>query len=335
MNKNVKEYFINLENKKLRTRNNLILEDNEIIQKQEYLDNESGKRKTYIYDVDGDSFYGKVNTTKHLHTYAHEIASSKFLGDMGIITPPQYPFRAIVDKHGKQYIRAHGLLSQNVQTINGIDCTIANDIKEFKLLPIESSDFFVTTNQWQILCDESIREQCLEIMTPECYEEIIKFFMLEELRTSGDTHLYNYFLYKLEGSDKFNGVIPIDLEESSIINYNYPVRNSDAFNTFIHHFPYQSTLPFRNNYDYTGMGFLNYYDFRTYYGRMRTFKDTIANGKLSNDLMTFLKQVINYDFPKLIADTCDKYHLGDDTKQVCSIVDRLWDYNYKNLDKEL
>jgi len=335
MNKIVEEYFIDLEQKKLRKRNNLIIDDNETVRELSSLNYIEGKRKVLMYAVDEDRFFGKINPGQNLHTYAHEIASSQFFADMGIITPRQYPFRAIVDKKGNKYIRQHGLLSQDIQTIDGITSTIANDIKEFKLLPIETSELFTSTSQWKILCNESIKEQCMEIMTPECYDDIMNFFMLEELRTSGDTHLYNYFLYKFEGSDKYNGVIPIDLEESAIISYNYPVRSSDTFNTFVNNFPYQSTLPFRNNYDYNGMGFQHYYDFRTYANRMKNLKEVISKGLLSNNQCKFLKTAINYDFPKLIDDTCEKYHLGDETKQVCGIVDRLWEYNHKNLDKEL
>ena len=67
-----------------------------------------------------------------MHTYAHEIASSKFFRDMGIATPLQYPFRAVVEeKANGRKVRNHGVLSQDVQSLDGITCTLANEINEF------------------------------------------------------------------------------------------------------------------------------------------------------------------------------------------------------------
>ncbi|MBR4998822.1 MAG: hypothetical protein IKY10_02975, partial [Clostridia bacterium] len=159
-------------------------------------------------------------------------------------------------------------------------------------------------------------------MTPECLTQLENVFLVDELRTDPDRTTLNYFLTKAKGSQKYEGVVVIDLENMLLFDY---CRNGekDDFKNFIL-YPYSTATPQQNQ------------DVATYKQRVVDLKELIQSGSLSKDNITVLKNALTYDFPKEIKKACKERKLkGKKRSIIVDPVERLWEYNNNEIGKDL
>jgi len=333
MNEKLKEYFEDLEEKNLRKVNNIIVRDGKRVIQGSSQAVRFARRKIYQISVDDTPYIGKL-ATDDKPLYLHELASSRMFGDLGILTPPNYPIR-IKTKNAHPQL---GIMSQDVTKLDGLIVVPATAITEFENLPIQPQfGGLRNLSPWHIFTDSEVKDKCLEIMTEKCYEEMMNYFMLEELRGSCDTHKGNYFFYKTSENGKYEGIIPIDFESSIPLGYEGFKRDMFDYSIFDLHHP--SCLPFKNWADIGQDGnFGNYVYSMNHAGRIYMLKRLIHTGQLSDDQIAFLKDAISYDFPQLIKDTGEdlSHHIQESTRNYTSdVIYRLWEYNYDQLNTEL
>ena len=333
MNEQLKEFFEDLEEKNLRKINNIVVRDGKRVQQDKPQFVRYARRQIIPFKIDDTPYIGKEASTDTAN-YIHELSSSKLFGDLGIITPPTYPIRIKTSKSNTKI----GLISQDVNHLKDIFVQPATTISLFEHLPIKPQfGGYRNLSPWHIFTDKTVKQKCLEIMTEKCYEDITNYFLLEELRSSCDTHKGNYFLYKHNENGKFKGVIPIDLENSTALSYEN--IDKDMFDYFIHNIQYPSCLPFKNFSDIGEDGnFGNYVYTMSYSKRIEMIKLMISKGLLSDNQIELLKNAINYDFPAVVKDTCnnlEKHTKESSRNYTIDTISRLWEYNHNQLDKEL
>ena len=316
MKREVYKYFKNLEDSSLTKRNGIYLYDYMHIKEasEDVKEDFSGlfpvvidNKTTYI----GKRVYNKLNKFD-----LNILASAKLYNDLGIPTPPAY-----VLKNDYYYT-----LTQDVTNLNNLNTELGRNIPEiFHISKFQigttASD---TSRKWQLLFNQEAKDSLLEIMTPECLEEFINNFIISELRMDGDTHSNNFFLYKKPNDKKFIGVIPIDLEYSAPLNYG--AFSKKEFENYISEYPYYTYSPY------------NIPCLHTYHEQHRAICELIHKGVLSPSQIELLKELLNYNFPKVIKETHEdvKAHtrIGEGKKLYDSI-SRLWEYNINHLGHEL
>ena len=186
---------------------------------------------------------------------------------------------------------------------------------------------------YEVLLEHSIRDYCLQFMTERCLDELMTIFMLGDLRSDSDIHPDNYFFYKKKGEKRYCGVIPIDLEHSQVILSRADTK--EDFMDFIKNHSYDSCIPFRHRTD-DRYGDGNWYVYNgTYADRINILKKLIQSGKLTKKQLTTLKRAINYDLPQTMVDIVDYHNFGPSQAITCDRAKRAWDYNRKELGKEL
>ena len=325
MNKDVLSYFIDLDKEKLaRDENNAIIAPSKDVVKLRPDLQASSCRKIVKYNIAGKRFFSKSEPNKFFTLKTHEIASSKMYRDLGITTPPVY------------YMMVNGILrkrpalvSQDLYSIKQLDVALCSKLKAIRKIQLQS-DTILTP--YDILFEKEVRDYCLTFMTKECYEELVDMFMLGDLRADSDIHPDNYFLYKKHGEKKYTGVIPIDLEHSQIALSKCTTQ--EEFRHFIEGHEYESCLPFKHRYgdDYLGECYLF---LGTYADRIKSLKNLIQSGKLTKKQTTLLKRAINYDLPSTMENIVAYHNFDKTQKHTCELVKRAWDYNHKQLSKEL
>ena len=143
------------------------------------------------------SYYVKNAANKQI---IGAVASSRMYNEIGIKTPKLFLLKGA--KNG--YTRT---IEKEVKSINGLMYTLANSDVEFA--KIETTAF--GKYKWELFYDSRLIFAMLKVMTPECLEGLKDLFLVDELRTDVDRHLKNYFFYKKPDSDKYEGVVAIDL----------------------------------------------------------------------------------------------------------------------------
>lgn len=326
MSREVLKYFIDLDKQKL-TRNddNAIIENSPKIKRLGRDLHASSCRKVVKYKIAGRTFFAKSEPNKYFTLKTHEMASSKMYRDLGIATPPVYYMMM-----NGLFSKKPALLSQDLYEISKIDVVLCSKLKALKKAKVPANKI---VTPYQVLLEKELRDYCLTFMTERCLDEILTMFMLGDLRSDADIHPDNYFLYKKQGEKRYSGVIPIDLEHSQII-----LSRADSyedFKDFITKKSYDSCLPFRHRTDDRyGDGNLYVYN-GTYADRINHIKKLIQSGKLTQKQLTILKRAINYDLPKTMLDVADTYNFDQSQRDTCDRVKRAWDYNRKELSREL
>lgn len=177
------------------------------------------------------------------------------------------------------------------------------------------------TFRWAILYDPRIREEYLKIMTPECFDEFINMMLVDELHTEFDRHSRNYYFYKSNDSEKFEGIIPIDNEASNIVIAPAP-RNKARLMSYIKE-PYKAQTPFGTR------------DYFSYSKRIRQIQLLIQNGLLNENNIEMIRKALNDDYAERFYQQCNNPYTqlyGDSTYTPVSL---LWDYARTELDKEI
>lgn len=301
MTKDVYDYFERLEDKGFRRQNGVLIADERCKSVTEH--------PMAIFDIDGKKYYAKSNIDE---THIQGVCASRMYNDLGIINPPITLMRIKDKEHPKGNLYT---LSQNVNSIPVYKATLASQVLQ-KAFP-KSMRFY---SKWDILSNNALRSRFLKYMTPECLNQLIDIFLLDELRTDVDRHTDNYFLIKLPNEDKFSNVIPIDMDNVEIL-YNAP-KNKGEFHQFLHRF-YQTCTPTER------------VDHETYIERIETLRDMLSYDRLSEQQIKLLRAGVNYDFPVEIKKFCQRHNLDAYLNSVYNPYAMLWEYLQNSLGKDL
>lgn len=238
------------------------------------------------------------------------VASSKMYNLADIQTPQVHLLKP-------KEKRVATTIQKDISDINGFKTILAGDDVEFTKIGWNVFGKF----KWQIFYDFGFQENLLKIMTNDCLEQFQNMFLADELRTDIDRHSKNYFFYKKKDSEKYEGVIVIDLDQMVIFNYCHGKK--DEFDSFLL-YPYDSEIPQLK------------LDNVCYRQRVSDIQELIQDGVLSKSNIETLKNLLGYDFPSELRKTCKQQGLRWKSKNdIIDPVERLWEYNNKTIGKEL
>lgn len=311
MSKNTFDYFENLKNKNLVEKDQNLIYDNDRID-MKFVNKPNALEYFIQLTIDNNRyFYKRVNRDFSIA----EIASANMYNEIGIITPPVYTIEIPAQLGLNKHIV---LATQDVESAKNISCTIAyHSIPLETFLKLKSSP---NKRSWEPLYNEDIKEKFLEHMTPECFEDLTTLFLADEIRTECDRHRGNYFFYKTNNSEKYEGIIPIDHEFLEILQFKGIFKQ--GFFDFLTH-------------QYSSTNMCEGYEVKSYLARLHEIYNLIQDQKLSNKQIECLKSAINYNFPKEIEHIGNNPYLINHKKRAYDSISELWDYHQKNLGREL
>lgn len=265
---------------------------------------------------DVDKVFIGSNSSKFVikHTNAPNgilsVASSKMYKDAGIQTPQVHLLRT----NEKQLVNT---IQEDVIDINGFETYLPAEDLDF----MEIDKKLYTKFKWQVFYDRSLEENMLQFMTEDCLEQLKNIFLADEMRTDIDRHVKNYFFYKRKGSDKYEGIIVIDLDLMAI--YRYCGVSKDDFDSFLF-YPYRSATPQIVE------------DNECYMQRMKDMRELLQDGVLNEGNIKVLKSMLQTDFPKEIKKVCKKQKLPRKFINKTVIpAERLWEFNRETIGKDL
>lgn len=257
------------------------------------------------------------------------IATSNMYGNIGVLTPRvhvlyNYPsYRRFLGKNKLVDNRFGGVstFTKDATSMPAIECDTIDHIfsKEDKYcLPFTLGHY-----QWKALYFKDVRDVFLKYMTPQCFDELVGECLMAELRTDIDRNFENQLLYKRRGGDKYEGVIPIDFENVDILKHigNGKVDKSKFVSFLVT--PY-TTATMTGGLSWGG-----------YASRLKDIKEVISDGMVSKENIAKLKDYLNYDMRGEILKTYKGEECSKTIKSVAQMYDMLWEYNRKELDKEL
>ena len=313
MKGNVFDYFEDLSKHNLKERNGVIKVDG--VKLRRFV----GEFPVIINLVSKDKdFFEKRWGDAHS---VQEIVASKMYNDLGIVTPPVSVVltedQKFLEKLKNRFNPNIATMSQDIKSIDGFFVDLAQHFHKVR------SDRFETypNYKWEVLYNSDLKKLFLSFMTPECLEELVNVFLLDELRTDVDRHTANYFLVKGFNSDRYEYVVPFEFEHVELL-LKGDISGKDNFSGFLGT-PYESTLPHSKRHDNL-----------SYKRRIEEIIELVNDGVLSQNSINLIKSALGYDFPKLIKETNDKYKAKNGKKHY-EAVSRLWEYNNEKLGKEL
>ncbi len=258
-------------------------------------------------DQSGKSFFVKETDIK---TGVAAIASSRLYSHVGIATPP-VSFLSKKDKYTMQ------TLQQNVEGISGLETILAGDDVEYKKIGTQAFGRY----KWELFYDERLMATLLKFMTPDCLTQFQNMYLVDELRTDGDKHLKNYFFYKTKDSEKYQGLIAVDLDLMQIYNY-CGTKKADFTNFLV--YPYQTALPHQT------------YDNTSYKNRIDNMRQLVQDDVLSTSNIDTLKDTLEFDYPQEMSNVCKETKVSHaEKKELVKPVEGLWEYNRETLGKDL
>lgn len=311
MKKQVYEYFENLNNSQLylNSDNDLTI-DTHLLTKVETEDKSVSK-----YQQGSKYFYLKPWKLQSIH----EVASSNLYNKLGILTPPCYITKPI-----------YGIVTENVRDLkdHGLLCTLADSTPLYNIskeIPLRLQ----ALGKWEILYNKRLRKYFLEFMTEDCLDNYLSKCLADEIRSDGDGHLGNFFLYKKidkngHVGDKFEGIIPIDLECSDVIGF------FDACCLKVDKSGFQEFL---KSYR-TPFGPLANWLNSTYQEDINALRNAISRGLVKKQHIDLLKKEIKYDFPREIKRIGNKHKIECANRDY-ECVSRLWNYHRNNIGRDL
>lgn len=320
MEKNVLNYF-NSQNHTSRSKAGVVSRRENSISNMKFI-----KRGVTRFLMDYTPYYAKdiKNSTDW-----GAFASSRLYNKIGLPTPPQFVLQDPSCTQGNHdYI-----ISQDVCSIQDLMATLACIPLERPLEKLRNRFIFPIikngngqADKWELVYNQKLQKYFLKYMTPECLDAMIGMFTLDEIRTDVDRHSNNYFLTKSEGSDKFDGVVVIDLNNMHILRPDYQ-PNKQGFSDFIQH-KYQSYTPW-----------VTIDRHQDYPERIRKIIDMIHNNQLSDKNVNLLRSALAEDFTSPLTEISKnpqiKLYHEDTLNHAYELSSRLWEYNQQTLGREL
>lgn len=304
MNKKVFNYFVDLDKQNLiRDAHGVIIENSSGIKK-------FGKKEPQILFIGNNVFFSKV--TGDIDDNLQSIVASDLYNQVGILNPPIY-----LSKDNKMTIPVKQI-TQDIRLPQFYDCRHPGNSDYYDFLRLKMP---FNQAKWKVLYDRFLKDYFLSFMTDECFDEFINMFLLDELRSETDRHVFNYFLYKNKKSYKYEGIIALDFDLVEILTED--CLKADAFKEFLKR-KYSSVAPATNEV----------YD--NYSNSINRIKKLITLDKLNKNNIATLKKGLKYDFPNNIKHVGKKHNLSDnEINRIYTPYAYLWDYNRKEIGKEL
>lgn len=299
MKKQVYDYFLNLDNENLIRHNNVIIEDQAAISTYSY--------NSDIIHICGEDFFTKYSGD--LCDTFQPIASSELFNNSGILTPPIF----VTKPNG---ISSYSQIAQDVRLPIFSECIPAGSIGEYIDLITQP---FPSEDKWEILRNPKIREYFLEFVTEDCLNQIVSAFLIDELRSECDRHINNYFLYKLPGSTKYNGIILIDHDNVGILDH----VNATSFDYFLRD-KYTSNSPSAKCIH------------ASHSEGIKNIRKLLDKGLLTEKNIFSLRSALKFDLGQKVKDLGKKYkETPENTNMIYTPLSFLWEYNRQQLKNDL
>ena len=319
MNKQILKYMLDFESRDLKKDNNVILIDGRRVNPLDFsssegepLDKKLTTNPVPKYSIDNDTVYVKKETIDSMTG----LACSRMLNDLGIATPIIVPLKH-ADEPNTFYTASQDLSKLECK---GLDIKCAINVPQ-AIGSLYKNVTNLHNEIWDCFHPE-VHDILREFMTEECFNELVTKALLDEIRTYTDSHFGNIILYKTKGSDKYEGIIPIDLEYSEIFN-KYHTDPDEIFKYF-------KMKPYRA-FNFTS----KITDPKTLKQRLDDIVEEAYSGNFSMEQLNILKKALNYDLPKLIKDLSQKYKMNNFGNIQYEMFARLWDFNREHLGKNL
>ena len=310
MRKDVYDYFVNLRKQGFDIKDNHIIADNRIKfgPKDKIHDN------VQICKFDGKRYYVKETKYNQDQTLA-SIVSAEMYNDLGILTPPvELIQREILLPNGEKKIDTR-TIQQDVMSVSELISVLAIGDGNYMHY---TSDYFESF-KWAVLYESSMRNRFLQFVTPECLDKLISVFLVDDLRSDNDRKTDNYFLVKTPGSELWEDIVPIDLE--NMIVYNHHAMTKSDFEAF-KFAPYTSATPH-------GKLVRNW----SYQGEINEIKELLEDGVLSENNISALKNALNYDLPGAIKQKGRAYKMSKtQINSAHTQRGRLWNFHQKEFE---
>jgi hypothetical protein len=311
MNKNVYDYFENLDKKDLPRKKGSLIFDNKQI-------SNFSLEEIYNYCIPKIEIENKPYFIKRADTLPSPIATtcSKMYNQLNVITPPTYIIKNTT-QIPELLRKTNYIATQDVNSIDGIRAEMAKEVLDSKDIP---RHLLLNGDKWKPLYDTETQQLLLSFMTKDCFNQLVSLFLIDELRTESDRHLRNYFYIKSPESEKFEGVISIDNELCELLKH--PTSTKNDFKSFLYYnYSTPTMLGSRENY--------------CYYQKIDNIKELVYDGVLTNEQIELLKNAVLFDFPNSIKNDTKKLKLNKFKKELYDSFSRLWEYHQNNLGREL
>ena len=245
---------------------------------------------------------------------AFGIASSNLYNEIGLDTPYAFPVKIKEENE-------LALGTQNIEKLNIKDLEIKQACTTlFCILKLDNNANYSVPTKWTILFNQEERNKLLEVMTEDCLEQLINLLLADELRADNDRHWGNFFFYKQKGSEKYEGLIVIDIDNTRLLR-KQNTSPALSFQYFLHN-PFISFTA------------LQYTDkFQSHSKRIKNLKKLLEQGKLNNSNIETLTKAVNYDLAKDIQTLGEKHNISKETQYVYEMTSRLSEYNRRHLNE--
>ena len=296
MNNLIEQYFLNLEPVQIKKE----LSKFNITETSDF----SSVQKT---NINGSPIVIKKSSTdKGLAS----VASSRMYKKMGINTPELY----LLNNKDKQITVT---FQSDVSSIAGFITTLAADSVQYKKFIQQAFG----RNKWEIFYNQDLIHKLLQFMTPQCLEQFQNIYLVDELRTDNDRHTHNYFFYRTPNSDKYQGIIAIDLD--NMVVYNFCNGNREDFKNFLY-LPYGSATPQQSR------------DYICYFDRVNQLRQVLEDDVLSQENINALRNSLKFNLPKELKKACIARGLNiRERHKVVDPIKYLWEYNQNTIGKDL
>lgn len=143
----------------------------------------------------------------------------------------------------------------------------------------------------------------LKIMTPECYDQFIKFHLASIFDFSNDDHFNNIIFMRNQNSGLFESMFLCD-KESNIFNPDLAsgTETSQAYDYAKRHM------------EYHGMHMCLLYE--SFPIRVRAIRQLILDGEMPKEYIKFLRKIADYDQSGAVKDIYDKFNIVVDERQL-------------------
>lgn len=322
MQSEVMEYFSSLD--KFKSKKDGLIHTDSV--KIELLSPRTIHKKVPLNTINGQPAYIKDSNSINS---AVGIATSEMYRDIGFVTPNQY-ILTTAPSHRKLFSRAKAhdprfsalsIITADISAIPNIESDLIDNIISER--DKNSAPFRLGRYAWQFLYDPDVRAIMLEYMTPETFNEMIGDSLVAEVRTDIDRHFQNAFLYKRTGKKKYEGFIPIDLDNLELLKHIYGKQfTKDNFEEFLAS-TYESTAVTGKHCN------------RAYMYRIADLKEIIDDGVIPPASLAKLKSALEYDLPSTVDKHSRLREFSKQRKPVTTAYEMLWDYNRRELRESL
>ena len=308
MKKDVYEYFVNLRKQGFEIKDEHLIADRRI----KFGPKDKAHSNVQICKFDGKRYYVK-DTKFNVNQTLGSIVSADMYNELGILTPPiEMLQREIILPDGTKQIKT-ATIQQDLMSVKDLVCKIAIGDNAYET---NTSDYF-ENYKWAVLYESSMRNRFLLHMTPECFDNLISIFLVDELRSDNDRKRDNYFLCKSPDSDLWEDIIPIDLE--NMIIYNHHAVSKADFEAF-QYCPYVSSSPHGK--------LISRYSYKVV---VNDIKELIEDGVLSDANITTLRNALKFDLPGAIKQKARAYKMSkSQINSAHTQISRLWDSHHQD-----